>query len=368
MFKNSFQKSKLINNNLPLFNILCLLCVIYIGIKISYWYFLFLILVVLISLKIKLNWKQVVLCVGIIAIYMLLLIFFDQFSLFGQMSRWFKSNFVRQKIFDYFDSVYNLETSSFIKLILFGEKSQGSYVIYKQTVDLGIVWLLSISGFHLSFLSRTFYKITKKVWKITKWINFTVVLFYSYLLKFSYASMRVALNIVFSLVYQKFDIKDYNKIGITGLSICLLNPCCFESYSFLLGFICVIGACFIKTLNIQNSLINNLLNSSFMFVLTIPFVIKISHKISIFTFVNSFIFTTLFGFIFLYFMLFSWIPYMWMIHSFFIKVIYTLIGNISFNNIFIYSKEWSPYIEFAYYCGIYSLNKLIYLIVFNNKI
>lgn len=125
-------------------------------------------------------------------IFIFLTIFANQFSLFSVVRF---AQPLRKVIFNFLDKCYEKETSSFIKLILFNVKSNDIWIFYKQTVDLGIVWLICISGFHVSLLSRVIKKIFVKIPRVGKYVNIVVIGFYSSLLNFSYASIRVLLKI-----------------------------------------------------------------------------------------------------------------------------------------------------------------------------
>ncbi len=214
-------------------------------------------------------------------------------------------NNFKKLIFNYFDHSYSIEIASFIKLILFNIKSNEVIVFYKQVVDLGIVWLICISGFHISLLSRLIKKIFFKIPRVGKYVNIVVIAFYSFLLNFSYASISVLLKLCFDWLFKRYEIVKLNKLGLIGLSICLFNPVCFQSYGFLLSFLICIGAHCIAKLELNNKIINSLLINITAFIVTIPFVVEMNHKIAILSFINAFIFTYFSSFLFIYFIVFA---------------------------------------------------------------
>lgn len=366
MSNKQHKINPILNNNLPLFGILCFCGVCYLGFITNYWFLLFLLLVPLAFVKHKINWKQWLVIACFVIVFSLIIIFASDFSLIELINK--RPTFIRNAILNFYDKHYNDETSSFIKLILFNIKSKDSWIFYKQTVDLGIVWLICISGFHVSLISKIIKLVFKKRPKIGKYVNISVISFYSLLLNFSYASLRVLLKLCFDKVFYKFEIKNLNKLGFIGICLCLFNPKCFNSYGFLLSFLVCSIAYFVNSLELNNKIINSLMINILAFIVTIPFLIEMNHKISLLTFLNAFIFTYFSAFIFVYFLIFCWFPFMVSVHYGIMVFAYVLVGNISFSNIFIRSDSWPIWGIFIYYGGIIGLKKALYLIVYNNKI
>ncbi len=371
MFKQKHKPNPILNSSLPLFSIFCACAIIYLGFVVDYWFLLFTILLPLTFKKCRINWKQIVLLSAILIVFIFLVVFASKFSLFDFIKQGLNNigaGYVKESLFNYYDQTFGQEIADFIKLILFNIKSPNTWIFYKQTVDLGVVWLICISGFHVSLLSKIIKKIFCKVPTVGKYVGITVIGFYSFLLDFSYASIRVLLNLCFAWVFNRYEISRYDKLGTIGLSICLLNPICFQSYGFLLSFSVCTLAYFISGFNLNNKIISSLLINVCAFLVTIPFVIQMNHKISLLTFLNAFIFSYLSAFVFLYFIAFSLIPFMAIIHYGIMVAAYVLVGNISFGNIYIYSSEWPVWIIFIYYFVYCGLAKVVYLIVYNNKI
>lgn len=371
MFKTKYKENKLINSNLLLFTVFCLCGILYLGFITNYWYLLLLLLIPLTIRNVKLRPSQIIILSSILIIFIVLIICANQFSLINLINsgiRKIGGNHVRKAIISFLDDHYSKETSSFIKLVLLNIKSKDTYIFHKQAVDLGIVWLICISGFHISLISKLIQLIFKKIPIVGKYVNIVILSFYSYVLNFTYASIRVVLNISYSWVFKRFDIQRYEKIGLVGLTIGLLNPSCFANYGFLLSFIVCIAANYVSSLQLNNKIITSLLINIFAFISTIPFVVDMNHKISLLSFINAFVFTYFSSIIFLYFLIFSWMPFMATIHRGIIVASYVLVGNISFSNIYIYSGDWPAWVNSLYYLTSVGLGKALYLIVYNNKI
>lgn len=371
MFSHKNKPNQIINSSLQLFPILCFIGTMYLGIFISYWYFLFLTTLPFSIRWIKPNRKQIMVMLLILLPFIFLFIFANQFSLVEVINQWFKdigAKQLRNLLFKFFDKSYSKEISAFIKLILFNVKSKETIIFLEQIVDLGIVWLFCVSGFHISLLSRLIKKIFKKKWRIGKWVDLIVLIFYSYFLNFSYASIRVILFVALDGFFLKYQISKLNKLGCVGLIVALFNPSCFASYSFMLAFIVCISCYFVIDLKFNNKIVRSLLINVCAFIVTIPFVIDMNNKISLFSFINAFIFSYVSRFVFLYFLVFACAPFMSVIHWGIMSGCFVIVGNISFGNIFIYSQPWEAWGKFLYFFSAIALSKGLYLIVNNNKI
>jgi competence protein ComEC len=60
----------------------------------------------------------------------------------------------REKTIHFVESGYDKKTGDFIKLILFNVKDKNSSSTYFHMIDLSIVYLIVVSGFHISILRR----------------------------------------------------------------------------------------------------------------------------------------------------------------------------------------------------------------------
>lgn len=359
------------NKNLPIFSLFCMLGTIYLGFIVNYWYLMLVILCAFTIRKIKPNKWQILLLVFILVIFILLIIFVSDFSLVEAFNNWFNklTNGGPTKWFDnFFDKFYSKETTSFIKLVLFNVRSKETYIFLNQAVDLGIVWLISSGGFHLSLISRIINRVFKKKQLIGFCTNVVLLSIYTFFLGFAYGCLRVLFKNCFKVLFIRTKMDRFNQLGFVGILICLFNPSCYGSYSFLLSFLVCIGSYSIIGLSLNNKLLITLLINLVAFLITIPFVIEMNHKIAILTFINSFVFTYFFMFIFLYFLIFSWMPFMSIIHYGIIRCSYVLIGNISFTNYYIWSNQWEAWAKTTYYLVFFVLFKITYLIVINNKI
>jgi len=365
------QHTYIFNSNMPWFALFCSLGILYLSINVSVWCLLFLLILPFSFRKIKPNALQILLIISILIGFGSMAIFNSQFKAITYVNEFIKvitRNKLSNAIINFINNKYSKEISSFIKLILFNIKSKDTYTFYNQVVDLGIVWLFCVSGFHIALITRIIKRICKNRARVGLCINLAFVSLYLVFLKIPYGCLRIWLSLFYTHVFKKIKLHSFEKLGFIGLNICMLNPCCFANYGFLLSFIVCMGANYLNKFEIQNKLINQIVGCVVFYLLTIPFIFDMSKKVSLFTFINTFVFTYLLTGYFIYFLLFSWLAFMTPVHLFLIKSIYLIVGNIALTNIFIYSNKWEPWIKFIYYSVFIGLFKLSYLIVYNNKI
>lgn len=365
MYNYKHKQSKIFNKDLILFPLFCLCAILYLGCIIDPFYLLFLLLLPISLWRCNINKVQILILVGIPITFIFLIVFAPNFSLVYYLTL---KNPIRTGISNFFDQHYEQETADFIKLILLNIKSQNTYVFYKQVVDLGVVWLFCMSGFHISLLSKIIRKIFSKKPQIMYWTNVIVIGLYSWILNFSYSSMRVWFKQISNKWLKQNEVNRYDQLGFVGLAICLFNPACFASVGMILSFSICIVVYFLIKFNLNNKILMSLLINISAFIITLPFIIDMNHKISLLTFINSFVFVYFSSFIFLYNFIFAWMPFLAVVHRGIIVSSYVLIGNISFSNVFIYSSSWLVWVKFIYFGLVVALFNLLYLIVKNNKI
>ena len=366
--KKCFLSTKNNKNKTPWFLFFCLISIIYISFAINLWYLFFLI-IPLLNNKIIRNLKNFLLFI-IIAIVFGIYIFLlkkIQFKFILSNLLIFKLNdVIKQKIYLFLEAKYENELASFIKLILLNIKTNNTYSIFNQSVDLGIAWLFQSSGYHLHILINIIMLIFKRNIKIRWIISILISFSYVILLKVSYAILKILLDLLLSKLFFKFHIDKLNITGIIGLIICTINPLCFADYGFILSILISLISIWLKTLCLNNKIIEQLIFSFTIQLVGLPIIMEITTKISLLSVISSLIFYYVIAFIFLYFLIFSWFPFMITIHKSIVYIFNTLIGNVSFNNLYINSFKWHHSWIFMYYAIMYELGKIT-TYLFKNK-
>lgn len=239
---------------------------------------------------------------------------------------------LRDKINGFFNEVYEPKLASFIKLVLLNKKDNNIYKFYNQTVSLGIVWMITISGFHLHALITCLRCILKKVKIIKTLFPMLIISFYLYLLNFSYSCTRVILMLLFASVFKKVKLSKFNLLGLVGLIIIFLNPVAISNYGFVLSFLGCIGLYYIFELKINNLFLEKFLINVVINLLSLPIIVTMNESLSLFVVINCFVFTYFFIFIYFYFLLFAWLPFLVVLHHAIVYFVYLLLSSFAFFN------------------------------------
>lgn len=308
-------------------------------------YFSFLPLLVIFIIKNDL--KKLSTMFVIIFIFLILLFLFGQYCLFDRISLCLEHLFnfsLRNKIFLFIEQKYDKDIASFINLIIFNQKNFSTTIFYRKTISLGITWIICVSGFHLQLIKKVILFITPQKIKFIGHIIFSIVLtFYTYMINFSYSSIRVIFQYIFSRFFYKYKINKIESLGFIGILICIFNNNCFTNLGFVLMMISCYGIYFILQLKIDNSLGRKFLISLYVNLLNLPIISSINNSLSLTTIINSLVFSVIFSFIYIYFLIFMWISIFNFIHTkifFFANYLITAFSKINYVTFFPKFNDW----------------------------
>ena len=156
---------------------------------------------------------------------------------------------------------------------------------------LGISHILAISGLHIIFLFKIISFIFLKLFHYYKSdIPLLIISLFVLFIGLPTTSLRALLFLIIGSINKKGNIH-YTKLDILSISfiiLMLMNPYNFYSIgfilSFLVSFILIFKNDLIKT---NNKVLNTYLSYILIYFVTLPFVIKITGKISIFSIILS---------------------------------------------------------------------------------
>ncbi|WP_228444776.1 ComEC/Rec2 family competence protein [Mycoplasma tullyi] len=264
---------------------------------------------------------------------------------------------LRAIIVNYLKSNPNKQSRGLLLLTLFNIKNSDNRSLYNQFLNLSVAHLLVISGLHLSLINLLILKIFKNYKIAGNFVAFLCLLFYSYLLSFSYGVLRVLLCLVLNLIFKRYlRNKNYRLISIasSGIILLLLNPYAFRNYSYILSYLSILVIYAIFQIKKLNNFVKSLLVSVAINFVLGGLIINGYGKINLLTIFWSIILSPMIiGMYFINLFLFPfsilW-PFLAIIHEWFIKVVKVLQINvllISFKQL----SSWIPY----YYLLIYYL-------------
>lgn len=179
-----------------------------------------------------------------------------------------------------------IKIEKYISYLLFMDKGDFDTDIYQVLVELAIIHLVIISGYHFNKITSILEKILFLLpTKFSKLIIMILLGYYLSLLSFAYPALRAYLNLLVKNVFPKAFLSGLNQLSLVGLIIILIQPMSMLSNSFIFTFYICFFIAFLP-LKIRNNLI---LFSLFTYLATIPLVVNINFEISIFGFIFSLI-------------------------------------------------------------------------------
>jgi competence protein ComEC len=188
---------------------------------------------------------------------------------------------VRTNLINYINQNYVQKTACFINLVMFNVKSNEGWTLYNQMIDLSIVYLIVISGFHLSFLKRLIYKILGKYKKTSYSISLGLIFTYLYFLNFATSALRVFISMMVSSLLKRKVKSRLDILGISGLITITIEPSCAYSIGFGLSYLCTFAIIIVYGINIQNFFLEKVLVNLVATLVGLPFVLSINGFISL---------------------------------------------------------------------------------------
>jgi competence protein ComEC len=254
---------------------------------------------------------------------------------------------IRNKITAWINKNYDQNTSSFINLIVFNVKNKNSYIVYDKMVDLSIVYMVVISGFHLSIFKYLIGKILKNK-TLSNSISLGFIIFYSFLLNFSLSSIRVLFCLATRMIF-KHRLTKYNILGLSGIMTAVLNPSSPLNYGFCLSYLCTCCIYLIFDWQINNFFIEKIVINILIVLISSPFALLINQQISLWAIVLGFLFTYLFCFIFVYFLLTFWMIWIAPVQQTIVFTILYIINAFYLANVVIKFNNITPILICGYY-------------------
>lgn len=222
------------------------------------------------------------------------------------------NNFINTQITNFINRYDDTRVSSLIKLLIFSEKTdQFAWQIYHNSQELSIAYLLSIGGFQAVILKNIINFIFKK-FKFRNVLTFIFILFYTYILSFSFGITRVMLMMLIKMVCKKMH--RYNVWGVSGLITLILVPSSGMEIGFLLSYLCTLAVMTIYDLKISNKLLQLVIINIVCMLVSLPFVIRMNGVFSVIVLCLSPIMSGIYSATFVYYFFTWWIIWLEPIH------------------------------------------------------
>lgn len=213
-------------------------------------------------------------------------------------------NKINKHIIEKFNKNYSEKTSSYLKTIILGDKSDLSDIIKEHFSENGLSHILAISGMHIAIIiliSNKLLDIIIKRQKLKNILLLVTIIMYGLIIKSSSSSLRAiiiaSMHIIAKLIYKKDNF--IVNISLASLILLIINPYNLTDAGFQLSFLASIGIVIIleKIPNIKtkNKLLkyiySSLLVSLSANILIFPILIISFKKISVSMFLIQIIIT-----------------------------------------------------------------------------
>lgn len=334
---------KKINDITYLYIFLLMSCLLWIIKRKDYFVILILLIIIVMIIKNQVNKKE------ILIISILIILFFIEILF---VPNWYNQKYFvsklendtiffigRDKLFKWINTNYNDEVSSFVKLLLFNEKTPFIYKFYNNIVDINVVHLFTISGMHLNIINWIILKIFKnKKFKYSNKVFYLIFLLgYGYFLQYSISFLRIFFTSCLSFFFNQK--KSFYISGIINLFL-------FVNIGFNFGFILSYGSILviIAILNFQiNKFWKFIFINIFCNLFTVWFNLLMNNKINILSTLYGILLSPLVTLLYIWFLFTIWIIPLAPIHENLILIITTIINELTkiktilyFNKICIY--------------------------------
>lgn len=165
-----------------------------------------------------------------------------------------------------------------IGLIIFGINSDNIDDLYQSLINLSLIHLFVISGFHFNFLYLSLKKVLKK-----DALTFPFLMFYLYMLDFSISATRSLLFLLYKKIDKKKKINNIQILSLISLFFIIINPYVIFYSSFILTFVLSFFIELIKICcNNQKGIKSKLMWIILPYLSVLPIVINLQGKMSAF--------------------------------------------------------------------------------------
>ncbi|MDR2369233.1 MAG: ComEC/Rec2 family competence protein [Mycoplasmataceae bacterium] len=335
---------------------LMLVAILWFAIYANYWYFLLLLIPIIYLLNNHLTLKQILVYALIVIVLVIIGVCCHNINLWQHLGSGLDRLLhfsVRDHVQNYVSNSYDKTTSSFINLILFNIKDYPANTTYYHMKDLSVVYLIVVSGFHISILKRGVTFILRRSPRWANVVNILLITFYCYLLNFAISVTRVLLMFLVGLIFSKKLKNRIDVLAIAGLISVSLAPTCVFNVGFCMSYLCTLVIILIYRLNIHNVLLEKLFISIAATLVSLPFIVYMQQQISLWAIFNSFALSYVFAFVFIYFLMTFWIIWIGVIQHALVVGINFIINASWTSNTVIPISNWPPLISCSYFIVFY---------------
>ncbi|RMA77523.1 competence protein ComEC [Metamycoplasma subdolum] len=230
---------------------------------------------------------------------------------------------------------YDNNAGHYISLLVFNKQNFNNKLIYKKLINLNIVHLFAISGFHFGLLFFAGNKIIKKVKfarNVSEPIILLILFLYLIVLNFPISASRAFLLLVLWWINEKFFNKKFTKITLLVFIVIffiMINPWTIFSFSFIysvtLTFIILIV--YDLTRKFKSEFLRILLVLLSAYISSFFISLAINKTFSVLGFFYQLIFTPIISFSYIFSILFIWSKYLTYVYFLILDKFITICSN-----------------------------------------
>lgn len=191
----------------------------------------------------------------------------------------------REKLSNYIDKYFSIESKAIIKALIIGDSSGFDDQFNEALIDNGILHLFAISGSHIIIFILLIDKLLSKFKIVKKDIFICFFLFvYLFITNFSPSVIRAVLTYYLIIVNKilKLNFSSLDIVSIIFIILIIYNPYYMYDLGFILSFLVVfIIILFFPLLKNFSSLIQVLFISVSALIITLPITVNINYEINI---------------------------------------------------------------------------------------
>jgi len=192
------------------------------------------------------------------------------------------------KINSFIELKYDEKTSALMEIILLNEKcNESSWTIYYQIKDMSLLYLISIGGLQFSIISLGLRKVIKSK-TISLTISIIFFTFYSYLLGFPSALLRVTISTILCCFSFKIIKNIYCSLTLSLLISLLVMPSQITNIGFYLTYGCTFIVIYIYKETDIKPFLKYLLINILCTLFSIPFIASFDKGINLLFLLTSY--------------------------------------------------------------------------------
>ena len=194
------------------------------------------------------------------------------------------ANFI-DKIKDYlYKRAYNLDNSSYLLVLVLGDKSLISSEIYSNYQTNGTSHLLAISGSHIAVLLVVFSFVLRHLKEIPRLLTLSAILFFfAFITNFQAAVMRAIIFFILSSInkIKKLNYSNLQILFITAYILILINPFIIYDLGFIYSFTVCGGIIYYSDKITGNYFIKMFKLSLISFLFSLPISACINYEVNV---------------------------------------------------------------------------------------